>query len=160
MLHGCTSSRLGPASSPVPPTRRECAHAFPVLVRRRRVLCSSRAVPSPRYMCFRSVSDLTLSVFVCRAFVASSLSLTPVLLLPPAYVPCSIAALLALVFLLLSSRRSPAPAGCVPVSAVCSSAPRLHWLPTRSALDHQDVRHLYSVLSGKGRPCHIAALRS
>ena len=48
----------------------------------------------------------------------SSFRLTPILLLPPAYVPRSVAALLAPVircFPSLSSCRTPAPTACVPV---------------------------------------------
>ena len=73
------------ASRPFPPTRREGALAFPALVRRRRVLCSSRAVRFPRYMCFVFLLSLhvhffrpnKLSVFICRALSPTASHLRP-----------------------------------------------------------------------------------
>ena len=112
------SSRFGPASRCCVSAR--AAHAFPTLVRRRRVPCSSRVVPSPRYMCFCSL------LFRHKAVSLSLLSgchLWPFAYTSHVATACvratSVAASLAPVFhhfLSLFSRRSPAPATCVPVS--------------------------------------------
>ena len=76
------SSRLGPVSRCCISPR--ASHAlgvrshFPALVCRPRVPCSSRTVPSPKYMCFRSVLFRPKAVSLCLlSFVVSGLSLCP-----------------------------------------------------------------------------------
>ena len=94
--------------------------------------------------CYRLRTCLTLSLLRLLSSSAISCRCLPVSLsLPPVVSPFHVA----------SAVRS-----CTQVRR--SSAPRLCWLLTRSALGRRDVRLLHSVLLGKGRLCHIGALCS
>ena len=163
MLHGCLICTLYvlPRASLVSGVR---SH-FPALVCGRRATCLSRAVPSRSHL-FRSVQ-----ILISQSSSVERLS--PLILLQPVYVPCSIAASLAPVsrrFLSLSSRRSPAPAACVPVlcrlrcllvfpgpalvgSSLALAADQVGFRPSRRASSP-------FCLLGKGRPCHIGSMSS
>ena len=154
---------------------RHVAASFPALNHRQRVPCSLRAVPSPSYMCFRSVFQ-TLS---CQSSSVERLSPPTFCLCPSCCYrlrKCLTPSLLCLLFALfqcflsLSSHRSLAPTSCVPVSRrlrcflvytglslICSSlalaADQVCFRPSR------DASPPFSLL-GKGRPCHTGALCS
>ena len=122
-----------------------------------------------------SLADLAqfppLSLCLSSVFIASDLSFTPVLLLPPAYAPRSVAAWLAPFFhrfLSLSSRRTPAPATCIPVShrlhclhvfpglSLVSSS--LTWAANQVCFRPSRRAPSPFSLLGKGRPSHFGIL--